>query len=149
MTDSRPHRRPPRRFGSRAAETAVFGVLVNFGRNSKEKGRLPRSAISYKHLVIYEQSSYTFIYSAPQPVSAKKNAHCNCQLAIYRGFLLFPLLLADALKLTLILLFENTWSAKFTRTPPPPPSLLLLSQANHLCLEEHKDSKYTLTFVCL
>lgn len=111
MTDSRPHRRPPRRFGSRAAETAVSGLLVNFGRNSKEKGRLPRSAISYKHLVIYEQSPYTFVYSTPRPApSAKKNAHCNCQLAIYRtralsripSFFLLPL--ADALKLSPMLL---------------------------------------------
>lgn len=41
MTDSRPHRRrrrcPPRRFGPRAAETAIFGMLVNFGRNTKEE----------------------------------------------------------------------------------------------------------------
>jgi hypothetical protein len=65
MTDSRPRRRPLGRSGPRAAETA-FEVLVNFGRNSKEKGgRLPRNAISYKHLVIYEQSSYTFIYVYP------------------------------------------------------------------------------------
>jgi hypothetical protein len=63
MTDSRPRRLLPHRFGPRVAETAVFGVLVNFGRNSKGKGRLPRNAISYKHLVIYEQSSYTFVPS--------------------------------------------------------------------------------------
>lgn len=64
MTDSHPRSRTLGRSGPHAAKTAVpFEVLVNFGRNSKEKGgSLPRNAISYKHLVIYEQSSYTFIY---------------------------------------------------------------------------------------
>lgn len=39
------------------------GLLVNFDGNPEEWGRLPRSAISYKHPVIYEQSSYISFFS--------------------------------------------------------------------------------------
>lgn len=76
MTDSRPRRRPLGRSGPRADRNrGAFEVLVNFGRNSKEKGgRLPRNAISYKHLVIYEQSSYTFIYP---PLWFAKDCECE------------------------------------------------------------------------
>lgn len=90
MTDSRPRRLLPHRLGPRETETAVFGVLVNFGRNSKEKGRLPRNAISYKHLVIYEQSSYTFVYSSSLPgydAGREKRAILNrCFVTKFREF---------------------------------------------------------------